>query len=101
MRVSTATVSRLLARAREEGIVRIQIADLDEAHNIGGVLAERLQISAARVVETDKTAALAAQVGLLLKGANLRENAIIAIGWGRAVQSVISTGLPRKTCQAL
>ena len=94
MRVSTATVSRLLARAREEGIVRIHIADPDEAHEIGDTLARAMGLATVRVVDTSKTAGLSAQVGALLTGAALPEGAVLAIGWGRAVQSVISTGLP-------
>lgn len=95
MRVSTATVSRLLARARDEGIVRIQIADPDEAHEIGDDLARALRLATVRVVDTSKSAGLSAQVGALLSGAEMPEGAVLAIGWGRAVQSVISTGLPR------
>ena len=95
MRVSTATVSRLLARARQEGIVRIQIADPDEAHEIGDDLARALRLATVRVVDTSKSAGLSAQVGALLSGADMPAGAVLAIGWGRAVQSVIATGLPR------
>ncbi len=94
MRVSTATVSRLLARARDEGIVRIHIADPDEAHGIGDDLARALGLATVRAVDTGRTAGLAAQVGALLTGAELAAGSVLAIGWGRAVQGVISTGLP-------
>jgi DNA-binding transcriptional regulator LsrR (DeoR family) len=53
-----------------------------------------MRLKTVRVVDTSKTAGLSAQVGTLLTGAELPERAVLAIGWGRAVQSVISTGLP-------
>ncbi|WP_306259636.1 sugar-binding transcriptional regulator [Pararhizobium sp. IMCC21322] len=95
MQVSTATVSRLLSHAREEGIVRIQVADLDETDALGDKLQIALGLSAVRVLESGKPAALSSQVGSLLTEAKLAPGAVIAIGWGRAVQSVIAAGLPR------
>ncbi len=95
MQVSTATVSRLLSHAREEGIVRIQVADLDEADEIGGRLCGNLGLREVRVQESGNVAGLASQVGALLQEAGLREGSIVAVGWGRAVQSVIAAGLPR------
>ena len=53
-----------------------------------------MRLASVRGVDTSKTAGLSAQVGALLTGAELPQGAILAIGWGRAVQSVISTGLP-------
>ncbi|RMC37804.1 sugar-binding transcriptional regulator [Paracoccus alkanivorans] len=95
MEVSTATVSRLLGLARQEGIVRIQVAELDEADVLGEKLCAALELKAVRVVESDKAAALNSQVGSILLGAGLRPGSVIAIGWGRTVQSVISAGLPK------
>ncbi|WP_246226383.1 sugar-binding transcriptional regulator [Chelativorans xinjiangense] len=95
MQVSTATVSRLLAQAREDGIVRIHVADLDEADEIGDQLCAALKLRAVRVVESDKVAALASSVGALLTDAELPAGSVVAIGWGRTVQSVIAAGLPR------
>lgn len=94
MQVSTATVSRLLSRARDEGIVRIQVIDLDDADAIGDRLRAALPLRRVRVLESDRVAALASQVGALLVEAALPRGAVIAVGWGRTVQSVISTGLP-------
>lgn len=95
MQVSTATVSRLLSSARDEGIVRIHVADLDEADVLGEKLQAALGLRAIRVSESNKAAALSSQVGALLTEAKLAPGAVIAIGWGRTVQSVIAAGLPR------
>lgn len=97
MQISTASVSRLLARAREEAIVRIHVADLDESDAIGERLGAALSLAEVRVVDTaeaGRVAALSAQVGHLLKGAALGAGNVVAIGWGRTVQSVIAAGLP-------
>lgn len=95
MEVSTATISRLLGLARDEGIVRIQVLDLDEADGQADKLAAALGLTFVRVTESDKAAALSTQVGALLSEAGLAPGAVVAIGWGRTVQSVISAGLPR------
>lgn len=95
MQVSTATVSRLLAHAREEGIVRIQVANLDETDEIGAKLCSVLDLQAVRALETGNAAELASQAGSLLSEAGLREGSVVAIGWGRTVQSAIAAGLPR------
>lgn len=94
MQVSTATVSRLLARAREDGIVRIHVADLDETDEMGDALCSALGLSAVRVLDSGKAASLSPQVGALLTEADLPPGSVIAIGWGRTVQSVIYAGLP-------
>ncbi|WAP69104.1 sugar-binding transcriptional regulator [Jiella pelagia] len=95
MQVSTATVSRLLALAREEGIVRIHVADLEETDQIGDTLCRHLKLRAVHVLESGKAAALSSKVCALLSGADLPAGATIAIGWGRTVQSVIAAGLPK------
>lgn len=94
MQVSTATVSRLIARAREEGIVRIHIVDPDETDEIGEELRARLALRAARVLPGSGLAALSAQVGLLLLDAGLPAEAVLVLGWGRTVQAVLAGGLP-------
>ena len=94
MEVSTATVSRLLSLARSEGIVRIEVVDLEEIDDLGDRLVSGLGLVAARVVESSRATALGAHVGGLVKEA-ARPGAVVAIGWGRAVQSVLSAGLPR------
>ncbi|MEO1153321.1 MAG: sugar-binding domain-containing protein [Pseudomonadota bacterium] len=94
MQVSTATVSRLLAGARDEGIVRFQVPDLDEANEMGGALADALGLKSVRVLDSSQPAALATQVSILLQEAGLGNGSVLAIGWGRTVQSVINAGLP-------
>lgn len=94
LEVSTATVSRLLAHARQEGIVRIQVAELDETDAIGVRLGRALGLRAVRVPESGNIAALSSQVGALLSEAALRPGSVVAVGWGRTVQSMISAGLP-------
>ena len=95
MEVSTATVSRLLGLARDEGIVRFQVVDLDDADVLGEKLAAALALKAVRVIDSARAAALSAEVGSLLLGAGLAPGAVLTIGWGRTVQSVIAAGLPR------
>ncbi|MBZ9920738.1 MULTISPECIES: sugar-binding transcriptional regulator [unclassified Mesorhizobium] len=96
--VSTATISRLLQRARAEGIVRIEVLDLAAPEEITGQLIDRLGLRDAAVVETPAAGALTAlagPLGGLLKQAQLVAGSVVAIGWGRAVREVIRTGLPR------
>ena len=95
--VSTATVSRMLQRARADGIVRIEIPDLIATDELGAALAQRLKLKAAAVVETPTAGALAplaGPVGDLLTRAALPPGAVLAIGWGRAIRAVLDTGLP-------
>ncbi|TPJ61775.1 sugar-binding domain-containing protein [Mesorhizobium sp. B2-6-1] len=96
--VSTATISRLLQRARAEGIVRIEVLDLAGPEEITGQLIDRLGLRDAAVVETPAAGALTALAGPLggiLKQAQLVAGSVVAIGWGRAVREVIRAGLPR------
>ncbi|RWO30684.1 MAG: MarR family transcriptional regulator [Mesorhizobium sp.] len=96
--VSTATISRLLQRARAEGIVRIEVLDLATPEGITTQLAEALGLRDAAVIETPSAgalAALAAPLGALLKQAGLTAGSVVAIGWGRAIRQVIQAGLPR------
>lgn len=96
--VSTATVSRLLTRARALGIVKIEVMDLAVPDEITGQLVETLGLRRAAVIDTPSTgvlAALAAPLGNLLKEEKLPKGAAIGIGWGRAVREVIQAGLPR------
>lgn len=96
--VSTATVSRLLTRARALGIVKIEVMDLVVPDEITAQLIEALGLKRAAVIDTPSTgvlAALAAPLGNLLKEENFAKGATIGIGWGRAVREVIQAGLPR------
>ncbi|KPP86332.1 MAG: Transcriptional regulator, contains sigma factor-related N-terminal domain [Rhodobacteraceae bacterium HLUCCA08] len=95
MEVSTATVSRLLALARNEGIVRIEVVDIEDIDDLGHRLAQALGLGSARVVENNQAAALGAQVGFLLQDAALASGSVVAVGWGRTIQSVVSAGLQK------
>lgn len=92
MQMSTATVSRLLARARAEGIVRIEVLDLETEDGLSEDLATALGLWRARVV--DSAAALSGAVGMLIREADLPQTPVVAIGWGRAVSAVLAGGLP-------
>ncbi|MEP6565121.1 MAG: helix-turn-helix domain-containing protein, partial [Mesorhizobium sp.] len=96
--VSTATISRLLQRARAEGIVRIEVLDLATPEIITTQLIDGLGLRTAAVVETPAAGALAvlaAPLGALLRQAELTAGSVVAIGWGRAIREVIRAGLPR------
>jgi DNA-binding transcriptional regulator LsrR (DeoR family) len=96
--VSTATISRMLQRARAEGIVRIEVIDLISPEEITAELVKRLGLKTAAVIDTPNSGvlgALATPLGSLLKEAGLRANSVLGIGWGRAIREVILAGLPR------
>lgn len=98
LNVSTATVSRLLQKARELGIVRIEVLDLAVPEEITERLIAALGLKRAAVVDTPSSgvlATLAGPVGELLKEEGLSAGSVIGIGWGRAIQGVIQAGLPR------
>ena len=94
--LSTATISRLLQRARTEGIVRIEVRDLIAPDALGLMLAERLGLRQVSIVEAPIGAlgALAAPLSTLLLAENLQPGAVLALGWGRAVKNVLEVGLP-------
>ncbi|MFN7595160.1 MAG: winged helix-turn-helix transcriptional regulator, partial [Cereibacter sp.] len=50
--LSTATISRLLQRARAEGIVRIEVRDLVAPDTLGRQLAERLGLRRVSVIDS-------------------------------------------------
>ena len=79
--LSTATISRLLQRARAEGIVRIEVRDIHAPDALGGMLAERLGLKA--VVAVDAPVA-----------AGLGQGSVLMVGWGRTVSAIIDGGLP-------
>lgn len=97
MGVSTATISRLLQRARAEGIVRIEIRDIVAPDALRDRLIAGLGLKRAAVVDAPAAGvleALAAPLGELLKDAGLGVGSVLAVGWGRAVSAVMQTGLP-------
>lgn len=95
--LSTATISRLLQRARAEGIVRIEVRDLVSPDALGQSLVDKLGLKQAAVVEVpsgQSAGALAAPVGQMLMAQGLSGGSVVAIGWGRAIRAVMETGLP-------
>lgn len=97
LNMSTATVSRMLQKARSLGIVRIQVMDLAVPEEITERLTRALGLRAAAVIDTPSTgvlAALAAPLRGLLGRQGLGPGSVIGIGWGRAVREVIQAGLP-------
>jgi DNA-binding transcriptional regulator LsrR (DeoR family) len=95
--LSAATVSRLLQRARVEGIVRIEVRDLVASEDLAYNVEVKLGLRKVAVVEAagaGALASLAAPVGAMLTEAGLERGSVLAIGWGRAVRAVIEAGLP-------
>lgn len=95
--LSTATISRLLQRARAEGIVRIEVRDLVAPDVLGERLAEVLKLRRVSVVDTpagSTPVTLAAPLATMLKVEGLRSGEVLALGWGRAVRAVLEAGLP-------
>lgn len=96
--VSTATVSRLLQRARTLGIVKIEVLDLALPDEITERLVENLGLKRAAIIDTPSSgvlSALSAPLGRLLLDEGLSKGSVIGIGWGRAVREVVQANLPR------
>lgn len=94
--VSRPSVSRLLARAREMGIVRIEIV----APHIDPRAVERLRVrlgllslhvASGRANEADPGPLLSGPFGVALDAAELASGDVIVSSWGRAVYSVSRT----------
>lgn len=94
MDMSTASVSRLLTRARDEGYVRFEVPPLEELGGEFDLLTKALGLKQIRAVDTDHAPALSVAVGQLIQDAEVDTSPVIAIGWGRAIQSVVMHGLP-------
>jgi DNA-binding transcriptional regulator LsrR (DeoR family) len=95
--LSTATISRLLQRARAEGIVRIEVRDIYSTDALGERVAKRLGLADVAVVDAPAAGILSAMAQPLyrmLQAADLRHGSVLMIGWGRTVSSVIESGLP-------
>jgi DNA-binding transcriptional regulator LsrR (DeoR family) len=99
MKLSTATVSRLIRRAREEGIVRIEIAGTVGTDELAEELREALGLAHVALAPSTPTAGtmagLADPVGRLLRRARIGTRSVLGIGWGRTVWEVIQVGLPK------
>lgn len=96
--VSTATISRLLQRARAEGIVRIEVRDLVVPDALAAQLERRLGLRRVAVSESAPSGvamALAGPLGTMLKTANMAPGSVLALGWGRTIRAVLEAGLPK------
>jgi DNA-binding transcriptional regulator LsrR (DeoR family) len=96
--VSRATVSRFLARARESGIVRIEIAPRAVDHELAPTVAARLglqrvHIAAGVADPADPGPVLSAPFRDALAATGLRAGDTLLVSWGRAVYSVARAGL--------
>jgi DNA-binding transcriptional regulator LsrR (DeoR family) len=94
--VSTASVSRLLQKARAIGIVRIEVLDPASLQEMTADLISVLGLKRAVVIEAPSVgvlAALAAPVDSLIRDERLQSGSVIGIGWGRAVREVLAAGL--------
>jgi DNA-binding transcriptional regulator LsrR (DeoR family) len=98
MNLSTATVSRLIRRARDEGIVRIEISEFVEPDSLAQQLAASLKLKHVAIApsapEPGAMAALAEPVARLLRNAQLGPGTVLGLGWGRTVWEVLQVGLP-------
>ena len=95
--LSTATISRLLQRARAEGIVRIEVRDIFAPDDLGPRIAAQLGLRQVAVVDAPSTGvlpALAPPLKQMLLEAELGKGSVLMIGWGRTVSAVIEQGLP-------
>jgi DNA-binding transcriptional regulator LsrR (DeoR family) len=95
--LSTATISRLLQRARAEGIVRIEVRDIFAPDELGAELARKIGLAQVEVVDAPgggALQALAAPLARMLAAADLGRGKVLMIGWGRTVSAVIEAGLP-------
>lgn len=95
--LSTATISRLLQKARAEGIVRIEVRDLASPDEIGAQVATALGLAGVVAVDApaeNMLSALAPPLARLLADAGLGRGAVLMLGWGRTIWAVLEAGLP-------
>jgi DNA-binding transcriptional regulator LsrR (DeoR family) len=95
--VSPSTVSRLIAEARESGIVRIEIRPPIPEARLGAELADALALRRVVVVPDGNSAEqplLARAAGDEVGELDLRVDDVLLLGWGRALWELSTTGLP-------
>jgi DNA-binding transcriptional regulator LsrR (DeoR family) len=96
--VSRPTVSRLLARARQLGIVRIQIVPPTVDPAVADDLREKLKLRDVHIAPglaepSDPGSVLAGVLDEALDGIGLQAGAVMVIGWGRALYSLARSDL--------
>lgn len=95
--LSTATISRLLQKARAEGVVRIEVRDLANPDELGAEMAAALGLE--QVVAIDAQAenmltALAPPLARMLVSAGLGRESVLMLGWGRTIWAILDAGFP-------
>jgi DNA-binding transcriptional regulator LsrR (DeoR family) len=98
--VSRSTVSRLLAEARQSGVVRIEVTAQPPVDGFENELAAQLELERVYVAQgtakpDDPGAVLASAVGQALLDSELRAGDALLVGWGRATWSLSHTDLPK------
>jgi DNA-binding transcriptional regulator LsrR (DeoR family) len=98
--VSRSTVSRLLAEARQSGVVRIEVTALPPVDGFENELAAQLELERVYVAQgaakpDDPGAVLASAVGQALLDSELRAGDALLVGWGRATWSISHADLPK------
>ena len=89
--VSRSTVSRMLARSREEGYVRITIDALgQEGLELEHRLEQRFGLDEALVASTDDTGVSLYQTAADALGQRLKENLRVGVSWGQSVAGVVN-----------
>jgi deoxyribonucleoside regulator len=104
--VSRSLIALYLKRAREQGIIRIDIADPREGYGteLAAQIQEQIGVSSVCVVpglqssEALARRSLSAAVARYLEE-NLRDGHVVGFGWGRAVMEIASLLAPRRTCR--
>jgi DNA-binding transcriptional regulator LsrR (DeoR family) len=97
--VSRSTISRLLAEARENGVVRIEVAAPPPLDGLEKELAKQLGLERVYVAQgvaapDDPGAVLASAVGQALLDSKLTAGDALLVSWGRATWSVSNADLP-------
>ena len=97
LQFSTATVSRLIQRARDEGVVRIEICEFVESGALEKGFEFALTLKRVIVVpnapEYGAMAALAEPTGQMLRDAKTRPRSVLCPGWGGTIREVVQVGL--------
>lgn len=100
--ISRSNISRLLAEAREKGVVEIRINyPWETSPSLQADLVDRFTLHMARILKADRMdykrtlRGLGALAARYLEGI-LRDGSTLAIGWGTAVHEVVSALMPAK-----
>jgi DNA-binding transcriptional regulator LsrR (DeoR family) len=98
--VSRSTVSRLLAEARQTGVVRIEVTAQPPVEGFEDELAgqlglERVYVAQGAAAPDDPGVVLAGAVGQALLDSELRAGDALLVSWGRATWSISHADLPK------